>query len=55
MELSNIIIILIACVISAILTSIFFKFLLPLIVFVVIAYFVYEVIVGWMDHRRYDF
>lgn len=55
MELSNIIIILIACVISAILTSIFFKLLLPLIVFVVIAYFVYELLISWREHRRYQF
>lgn len=55
MELDNIIIIVIACVGSFILTSIFFRFLLPIIVFLVIAYFIYEMLTNWNEHRKYQY
>lgn len=55
METDNILIIAISVVIAIILTVIFFRILLPIIVFLVIAYSVYMIITDWNNHRKYQY
>ena len=54
MELDNIIIIVISVVVAIILTKLFFNLILPVIVFLVLAYFVYQVLNGWDEKQKYQ-
>ena len=55
MTLDNILIIVISIIVACIITYLFFKFLLPIIIFLIILVAIYGIISKWNDERKYQY